>query len=111
MARRSSSRPRPLAACPGGSTLWVNEPHGDGYLPFVPNPEFDIVNAPFMSAYGDGFDGPEAVIVSDCNDGMDGMEDSMGDDGMDDSMGDDGMEDSMGDDGMEDSMGDNGMES
>ena len=95
-----------VAACPGDSVIWVNEPHDDGYLAFVPKAEFDIVNVAFMSAYGDGFDAPEAVIVTECSDGMD---DTMGDDTMgDDTMGDDTMgDDTMGDDTMgDDTMGD-----
>ena len=83
-----------VAACPGGSVIWVNEPHDGGYLAFVPKATFDIVNVPFMSAYSGGFDYPEAVIVTECNDGMDSMgDDTMGDDTMgDDTMGDDTME-------------------
>ena len=55
-----------LAACPGGATIWANAPGGDGYLPFVPNAPIPILNAAFRSAYADGFDGPEPVIVNLC---------------------------------------------
>lgn len=55
-----------LAACPGGVTIWANEPGGNSYLPFVAGALVPIVNRPFTSAYPDGFDGPEPVIVKDC---------------------------------------------
>ena len=54
-----------LAICPGGATVWANAPGGDGYLPFIPN-AIPLLNAPFRSAYADGFDGPEPVIVNLC---------------------------------------------
>lgn len=54
-----------LHACPGGATVWANAPGGEGYLPFVPN-AIPLLNAPFRSAYADGFDGPEPVIVNLC---------------------------------------------
>ena len=54
------------ALCPGGANIWVNEPNGNGYLLFVANARFDIVNSAFRGAYRDGFDGPEPVIVNDC---------------------------------------------
>ncbi len=54
-----------LYACPGGATVWANEPSGNGYLPFIPNaPAF--INAAFTIVYADGFDGPEPVIVNLC---------------------------------------------
>ena len=55
-----------LYACPGGVTIWANAPDGDGYLPFVPNAPIPLLNAAFRSAYADGFDGPEPVIVNLC---------------------------------------------
>ncbi len=55
-----------LYACPGGATVWANDPSGDGYLPFVPT-AIPLVNAPFRSVYADGFDGPEPVIVNQCS--------------------------------------------
>ena len=55
-----------LAACPGGALVWANEPSGNGYLSFVPNPAIAILNAAFRSHYPDGFDGPEPVIVEQC---------------------------------------------
>lgn len=54
------------ALCPGGASIWVNEPSGNGYLLFVANARFDIVNSAFRGAYSGGFDGPEPVIVNDC---------------------------------------------
>ena len=48
-----------LYACPGGALIWANEPSGNGYLSFVPNPAIAILNAAFKTAYPDGFDGPE----------------------------------------------------
>ena len=53
------------ALCPGGASIWVNEPGGNGYLLFVANARFDIVNSAFRGAYS-RFDGPEPVIVNDC---------------------------------------------
>ena len=55
------------ARCPGGASIWVNEPSGNGYLPFVVQAGVGhIVNRPFTGAYRDGFDGPEPVIVTGC---------------------------------------------
>ena len=58
-----------LAACPGGANIFANEPSGDGYLLYVANAPFAIVNAAFTRVYGDGFDAPEPVIVTDCKTG------------------------------------------
>lgn len=54
------------ALCPGGANIFTNEPSGNGYLLFVANARFDIVNTAFRGAYSGGFDGPEPVIVEDC---------------------------------------------
>ena len=54
------------ALCPGGANIFTNEPGGNGYLLFVANARFDIVNTSFRGAYSGGFDGPEPVIVQDC---------------------------------------------
>ncbi len=54
-----------LYACPGGVTIWANEPSGEGYLPFVPH-AIPILSAAFRNVYADGFDGPEPVIVNQC---------------------------------------------
>lgn len=55
-----------LAACPGGVSIWANEPSGDGYLLYRANAPIALINAPFVSVYGDGFDAPEPVIVTGC---------------------------------------------
>ena len=55
-----------LTDCPGGANIWANEPSGNGYLLYVANAPFQIVNAAFARVYGDGFDGPEPVIVTGC---------------------------------------------
>ncbi len=54
-----------LYACPGGVTIWANEPSGEGYLPFAPH-AISILSAAFRNVYADGFDGPEPVIVTQC---------------------------------------------
>lgn len=58
-----------LAACPGGANVWANAPGGEDYLLFVAGAPFQIVNAAFTRVYGDGFDGPEPVIVTGCKTG------------------------------------------
>ena len=55
-----------LALCPGGATIFANAPGGDDYLLFRAGAPFPLVNAPFEAVYGDGFDGPEPVIVTGC---------------------------------------------
>ncbi|MYD66651.1 MAG: hypothetical protein F4X26_11850 [Chloroflexi bacterium] len=56
-----------LAACPGGVTIWANDPDPEGdYLIFRPNPPIPLINVPFRTVYPDGFDGPEPVIITDC---------------------------------------------
>ena len=56
-----------LALCPDGVFVWANDATGENYLLYVAGAPFPIVNAAFMQAYADGFDGPEPVIVTKCN--------------------------------------------
>lgn len=58
-----------LARCPGGVNIWANAPGGDGYLLYVANAPIALVNAAFTRVYGNGFDAPEPVIVTQCKTG------------------------------------------
>ncbi len=56
-----------LAACPGGATIWADDPHlAGGYISFIAGSAVPIVNVNFANAYPAGLIGLTAVIVTGC---------------------------------------------